>query len=63
MSLIKALRAYQQADEDGVMCIVSRQAVDEAADEIERLRDELQDMKSELSDWRMAHNHRNRIRS
>lgn len=38
MSLIEALRSYGQADEDGVMCIVSRQAVEEAADEIEWLR-------------------------
>ena len=38
MSIVKALMSYQQADEDGVMCIVSRQACDEAADEIERLR-------------------------
>lgn len=38
---IEALRAYRQYDEDGVMCIVSRQAVDEAADELERLRAEV----------------------
>ena len=38
MDLIEALRSYQQADEDGVMVLVSRQACDEAADEIERLR-------------------------
>lgn len=35
------LRSYQQADEDGIMCIVSRQIVDEAANEIERLSGEL----------------------
>ncbi len=38
MPLVAALRAYQQADEDGVMVIVSRQAVCEAALEIESLR-------------------------
>lgn len=36
--LVEALRAYQQADEDGVMVLVSRQAVCEAALEIESLR-------------------------
>ena len=41
MSLASALRSYRQADEDGVMCTVSRQAVDEAADQIERLFDVL----------------------
>lgn len=30
--IIKALRAYEQADEDGVMVLVSRQACEEAAD-------------------------------
>lgn len=32
--VIEALRSGQQCDEDGVMCIVSRQACHEAADEI-----------------------------
>jgi hypothetical protein len=36
--MIEVLRNGQQCDEDGVMCIVSRQACHEAADEIERLR-------------------------
>lgn len=36
--MLVALRSYEQADEDGVMVLVSRQAVDEAASEIERLR-------------------------
>lgn len=35
--LVAALRAYQQADADGVMVLVSRQACEEAAAEIERL--------------------------
>lgn len=36
--LVAALRAYQQADADGVMVLVSRQACEEAATEIESLR-------------------------
>lgn len=36
-SVLPHLRAYEQADEDGAMVLVSRQACDEAADEIERL--------------------------
>ena len=39
--LPERLRAYQQADADGVMVTVSRQACDEAADEIERLQSSL----------------------
>ena len=45
--IIEALRNGQQCDEDGVMCIVSRQACNEAADEIERLRGLL----SQAVDW------------
>lgn len=29
-AILSALKSYSQADDDGVMCIVSRQAVDEA---------------------------------
>lgn len=36
--LSDALRSGQQCDEDGVMCIVSRQACHEAAYQIERIR-------------------------
>lgn len=36
--LIEALRNYQQADAEGVMVLVSRQACDEAAAELESLR-------------------------
>lgn len=36
--LIEALRDYRQADEDGILVLVSRQACDEAAAELERLR-------------------------
>jgi len=39
-----ALRMQQQCDEDGVMCIVSRQAADHAADLIESLEAELADL-------------------
>lgn len=39
-ALLKALRSYQQADEEGVMVLVSRQACEEAATAIERLRGE-----------------------
>lgn len=35
--IIEALRGYEQADEDGVMVLVSRQACDEGAEAIERL--------------------------
>lgn len=44
MDLLEALRSYQQADEDGVMVLVSRQACDEAVAEIERLRSCLKSM-------------------
>lgn len=36
--LISALRSYKQADADGVMCVVSRQAVDVAADRLSALK-------------------------
>lgn len=35
-NLIEALRSYEQADEEGVMVLVSRQACEEAAGELER---------------------------
>lgn len=38
--LIAALRSYTQADEDGVMCVVSRQAADVAADRLSALKAE-----------------------
>lgn len=41
MTFLDALRNYKQADEDGVMVLVSRQACDEAIAEIERLREVL----------------------
>ena len=36
--LIEALKSYQQADEDGVMVLVSRQAVDEAIGALQQPR-------------------------
>lgn len=48
VELCKALRAYQQADMDGVMVLVSRQACDEGADEIERQRAEIERLRKAL---------------
>lgn len=39
--LIKALKSYQQADQDGVMVLVSRQACDEAAGLLQDIADHL----------------------
>ena len=39
--MIEALKSYTQADEDGIMVLVSRQACDEAVKEIEDLREQL----------------------
>lgn len=44
MSLTEHLRNGQQCDEDGVMCIVSRQACHEAAGKIEALETHLRDV-------------------
>ena len=44
MSLTEHLRNGQQCDEEGVMCIVSRQACHEAADKIEALETHLRDV-------------------
>ena len=40
--LVQALLSYKQADEDGIMVLVSRQACEEAAAEIERLHARLE---------------------
>lgn len=37
--IIEALRSGQQCDEEGVMCIVSRQACHEAADKLSEFRE------------------------
>lgn len=39
---IEALLAYQQADDDGVMVMTSRQAIHEVADQISSLRNVLE---------------------
>ena len=51
MTLINALKSYQQADMDGVMCVVSRQAVEEAIAEIERLRAENASLWERVKRW------------
>jgi hypothetical protein len=48
MTLIEALKSYQQADEDGVMVLVSRQACDEAADTISALQAENERLRAGL---------------
>lgn len=40
--MLTALKSYRQADQDGVMVIVSRQAVEEAADRIVALEQEVE---------------------
>lgn len=55
--VVKALRAYQQADEDGVMVLVSRQACDEAASEIELLRERLNSARDELVKFQRHRDH------
>lgn len=42
IKIIEALRAQKQVDADGVMCIVSRQACDEAADMLQFFFGQLQ---------------------
>lgn len=42
VALSRALRSYHQADEDGVMVLVCRQACDEGADQIDKLRRQLE---------------------
>ena len=49
--VVKALLNYQQADEDGVMVLVSRQAVEEAARE---LADALAERERIHTRWRIA---------
>ena len=52
--LVKALRSYRQADEDGVMCIVSRQACDEAAATIEKLTRQRDVAIRHIAEWCVA---------
>jgi hypothetical protein len=51
-SLTDALRSGQQCDEDGVMCIVSRQACHEAADEIEASQAKIAELEAGSVLWR-----------
>jgi hypothetical protein len=54
--LMQALRAQDQLDEDGVVVGVSRQAVEEAADLIERQRLRLADLRLAVETLIAAHN-------
>lgn len=47
--LCEALRSYQQADEDGVIVKVSRQACDEAATALSRLSRENEELRASLA--------------
>lgn len=47
-SLADALKSQEQCDEDGVMCIVSRQAADEAAAMLRSLMDRVEELEREL---------------
>lgn len=48
MTLIEAIKSYQQADADGVMVLVSRQACDEAAAELSRYEAGIRQIKEML---------------
>ena len=50
-ALEAALRAYQQADQDGVMVLVSRQACDEAADALPSLLARIEALTVERDQW------------
>ena len=50
MSLINALKSYKQCDEDGIMCKVSRQAVDEAIERIAELEEALEKSLTDCQD-------------
>jgi hypothetical protein len=52
--MIEALRNGQQCDEDGVMCIVSRQACHEAADIIEAQQARIEELEATLQQERSA---------
>jgi hypothetical protein len=54
MSLIDALRSYQQADEEGVIVKVSRQACDEAATAIEELTRQRDMAIKHIAEWCVA---------
>ena len=50
--LAKAIRAYQQADEDGIMVLTSRQACDEIADTSIALLAERDALQADVLTWR-----------
>ena len=52
MDVLDALRNYHQADEDGVMVLVSRQACDEAIAEIDRLNERVSELEVLVNEWR-----------
>ena len=49
--LVKYLRDYKQADEEGVVVLASRQAIEEAASMIEALVKERDELKKTLSQF------------
>jgi hypothetical protein len=51
---LQALLSYQQADEDGVMVLTSRQAIHEVADHLERLRTALEEIRDH---WANQYDH------
>jgi hypothetical protein len=57
MTIIEALRNGEQCDEDGVMCIVSRQACHEGADMIETQQATISKIQTAISDWAAARLH------
>lgn len=48
--IVDALKSYRQADQDGVMVTVSRQACDEAAAELTRLRARVEELEADKRD-------------
>ncbi len=54
MNLVEALRSYKQADEDGVMVVVSREACDDGAATIEALTIQRDVAINHIADWCVA---------
>jgi len=54
---LTALRAYQQADADGVMVTVSRQAIHETLDHVASLRQEVEKLREEVLDHKRLASH------
>lgn len=51
---LNALLDYQQADEEGIMVLVSRQAIHEVADTIEAQAEQIADLTDERDDYAQA---------